>query len=108
MTYQKQQWRSTLRTVRYGSVDLLYSVNDPSLDQRLKAKWLFGVDVQYQVLDTLLLAIGGHNILNTYPDFNDNQGSGPFYGEGDIFQYSDSSPFGFSGASYYFRINKQF
>ena len=49
--------------------------------------------------EALTLAVGGENVLNTYPDVNQ-------YGAATVGnQYGQYSPFGFNGAYYYTRLN---
>ena len=49
--------------------------------------------------EALTLAVGGENVLNTYPDVNQ-------YGAATVGnQYGQFSPFGFNGAYYYTRLN---
>ena len=49
--------------------------------------------------EALTLAVGGDNVLNTYPDVNQ-------YGAATVGnQYGQFSPFGFNGAYYYTRLH---
>ena len=52
--------------------------------------------------EAITLAVGGENVLNTYPDVNQ-------YGAATVGnQYGQFSPFGFNGAYYYTRLNVGF
>jgi iron complex outermembrane receptor protein len=108
MNYQAGNWKTTLKTLRYGSVNLIFSTSDTALDQRISSKWLTDLDFKYQFSKAWFVAFGGQNIFDVYPDYDKTQAGSPFYGEGNIFEYSDSSPFGINGATYYLRLNKRF
>jgi len=108
LSYTSALWQTTFRAMRFGSVKLIFSTNDPTRDQRISGKWLADLDVRYKLNEKLALSFGGHNIFDTYPDFDTSFEGNPFFGEGNIFQYSDSSPFGFNGADYYIKLEYDF
>ena len=62
-------------------------------------KALLDLEVSFPFGDNVRLAVGGQNVLNTYPDVN------PYAADNVGNQYGQFSPFGFNGAYYYARIN---
>ncbi len=62
-------------------------------------KALLDVELGIPFRENVTLAIGGENVLNTYPDVNQNG----ILTVGNY--YSQFSPFGFNGASFYVRLN---
>jgi iron complex outermembrane receptor protein len=82
----------------------------PANDRKYGAKWITDLEVGYKVLPTVNVAIGANNLLNIYPSrsgasaafntsYNINTGTG---------QYPGTSPFGFTGGSYYARVQWDF
>ncbi len=65
-------------------------------------KHLFDAEAAYTLNDSVTFTIGGHNILDEFPDVN----TGARSGVGNL--YSQFSPFGFNGASWYARIKYDF
>ena len=62
-------------------------------------KALLDLELGIPVGDNFMVAIGGENVLNTYPDVNQ-------YGAQTVGNnYAQFSPFGFNGAYYYTRLN---
>ena len=62
-------------------------------------KALVDLELRIPFGEALTLAVGGENVLNTYPDVNQ-------YGAATVGnQYGQFSPFGFNGAYYYTRLN---
>ncbi|HJX27643.1 MAG TPA: TonB-dependent receptor [Thermoanaerobaculia bacterium] len=59
---------------------------------------IFDLEGSYPVRDDLTLALGGQNVLNTYPEENPNAAAG--LGN----RYSQFTPFGFNGAYWYLRL----
>ncbi len=77
--------------------------------QILQAKWVGDLDVAYRVSDALRLVLGVNNVGNVYPTKNIATtaavSGADTYG---VFPYSELSPFGWSGAYYYGRIEVRF
>ena len=65
-------------------------------------KALLDVDFSVPLSEFATLAIGGQNVLNTYPDEN------PFAAANTGNRYGQFSPFGFNGGYYYFRLSSYF
>ena len=90
-----------LRETRYGEYTILQ--NAPANDRTYGAEWIADLEVAYHVTDKVSVAIGSNNLFNTYPDavgiFNAGLGSG---------QYPGTSPIGFTGGSYYARLQWDF
>ena len=85
---------------RYGSFET-YSNSGAASDQKFSAKWLLDLALTYQ-LNNWKFTVGGDNITNVYPDKDVYDINKP---TGGSLQYSQFSPFGFSGAFYYGKIN---
>lgn len=107
--YNSNSYEISLKFLRFGSVKRVNDINDPSLDQKLSAKWLVDLDFSYRITKSFKVAVGGHNIFNVFPDFRDNIPSGSsFNGQGKILQFPEESPFGYNGAFFYLHINNEF
>jgi iron complex outermembrane receptor protein len=66
-------------------------------------KALLDLEARYKFWNHFTLAIGGENVLNTYPDKEQNA-TAQFLGN----KYALTSPFGFNGAFYYVRAKAEF
>jgi len=90
-----------LRATRFGSYTI--EQNIPANDRSFGAKWVTDLEVSYNLTDAISLAIGSNNLFNVYPSpngtFNTALGSG---------QYPGTSPIGFTGGSYYARLQWNF
>ncbi|MDP3749037.1 MAG: TonB-dependent receptor [Phenylobacterium sp.] len=90
-----------LRSTRYGKFTVIADL--PAQDRSYGAKWITDLEVSYKVLDQVTLAAGVNNLFNEYPDkngiYNAATGSGHFPG---------TSPFGFTGGSWYARVQYTF
>lgn len=106
--YQFDNVDITFKTIRFGSVHLVFDENRPQNDQQLSAKWLVDIDFKVFIGSDWDIAIGAHNLFDTMPDHNNTRVDDPFYGKDRIFQYSDGSPFGFNGSTWYLRTNLRF
>lgn len=83
-----------------GNVDVI---------QRLKPKWVTDFSFTGQVRRDVSVTFGANDLFNTYP--TQNIRSTPALTGADTFgafPYSEFSPFGFSGAFYYARLNLNF
>jgi len=90
-----------LRSTRYGKYTVIADL--PINDRSFGAKWITDLEVSYKVLDNVTVAAGANNLFNEYPDknglYNAATGSGQFPG---------TSPFGFTGGSWYARVQYNF
>ncbi|TAJ70836.1 MAG: TonB-dependent receptor [Phenylobacterium sp.] len=90
-----------LRSTRYGKYTVIADL--PAQDRSFGAKWITDLEVSYKVLETVTVAAGANNLFNEYPDkngiYNAATGSGHFPG---------TSPFGFTGGSWYARVQYTF
>ena len=72
---------------------------NPWLYPAYGGKALLDLELGIPVGENFMVAIGGENVLNTYPDVN-------MFGAQTVGnQYAQFSPFGFNGAYYYTRLN---
>ncbi len=88
------------RATRYGGYT--ESSNVASGDRSFGAKWIFDLDVGYDVSDHVTLSVGANNLFDSYPDRNGivaSDGSGA---------YGNFAPFGLSGGFYYARASVTF
>jgi iron complex outermembrane receptor protein len=95
------QLNVNLRTTRYGGFTVLADL--PSQDRHFTAKWITDLEVSYKVLENVTVAAGANNLFNEYPDKNGIYN--PALGSG---QYPGTSPFGFTGGSWYARVQYNF
>jgi len=90
-----------LRSTRYGKYTVVADL--VAQDRSFGAKWITDLEVSYKVRDDLTVAAGANNLFNEYPDkngtYNAALGSGQFPG---------TSPFGFTGGSWYARLQYNF
>lgn len=108
LQYQFASTDLNLRVMRYGSVHAIFNNSRPQDDQTMSAKWLVDVDIKVLLAADWSVNIGVHNLFDTFPDYDRTFGDNPFYGRDRIFQYSDSSPFGINGGSWYLRTQYRF
>jgi iron complex outermembrane recepter protein len=96
-TYTTNKWNILARITQYGEIEALRRNEDN--DQVFGAKILTDLEVSYNISDNVILAIGGNNIFDIYPDktFQSESNNG-------IFQYYSFSPSGFDGRFLYSRI----
>jgi iron complex outermembrane receptor protein len=97
-----------MRQTRFGSYTIQQNI--AANDRSYGAKWITDLEVSYRVAKAVTVAVGANNLLNIYPSrsgadgppntsFNVNTGTG---------QYPGTSPFGFTGGSYYARLQWDF
>jgi iron complex outermembrane recepter protein len=109
---------ATLRTTRYGEVispGNTVPVADPTSlvalgpdDLVLSPKWVTDMEVRFNVIENLQLAVGANNLFDVYPDRLPT-GTRPTGGQYPVnfnyFPYSNFSPFGFNGRYLYARAS---
>ena len=113
----------TLRTNRYGEVFLpssfSTSANNNNIalapgavpgDIFLSPKWVTDLEFRFKPVESVSVAFGANNILDTYPDrLPFGTVDGVNYGLNNSFlPYSSQSPFGFSGRFLYGRVSVDF
>lgn len=104
--WQPGDWRLQLRANYFGEVLYVRVAEDPQQDQWFNDQITLDAEIAWQLQPQLTLAVGAHNLLDSYPDYRrDNP---PFDGEGNIFQYRGTSPFDYTGAWYYLRTTLSF
>lgn len=81
----------------------LFGNGDASDAVSYSSKMLLDLEARYKFNDSFSLAVGGDNVLNTYPDKEKN-GTLQFLGA----KYALTSPFGFNGAFWYVRFKGEF
>ncbi|MDI1255923.1 MAG: TonB-dependent receptor [Flavobacterium sp.] len=99
LTYAYKKFDSGLAFTRFSKVVLVdYSDQDDVYNAKIVTDLTFG----YQLTKQLKLSVGGNNILNVYPDKQDEVGDTEAGG------YWDAVQMGFSGAYYYARLGFNF
>jgi iron complex outermembrane receptor protein len=90
-----------LRQTRFGKYTIRQNL--VANDRSYGAEWITDLEVSYKLPWNVTVAAGANNLFNTYPDangiFNANLGAG---------QYPGTSPIGFTGGSYYARVQWDF
>ena len=105
----------TTRANHYGSVflpigsnrDISIAKGDAPGDITLSPKWVVDLELRYQLIDSVQLAVGANNLLDEYPDrlpFGLVDGFA-FSLNNSFLPYSSQSPFGFSGRFVYGRLS---
>ena len=109
LTHRADRWSLLGRLNYFGQYwDSEDGRNATDIDDGPAESWLYPAYAGKALIDlelgipfgeVLTLAVGGENVLNTYPDVNQ-------YGAATVGnQYGQFSPFGFNGAYYYTRLN---
>lgn len=98
------------RLVRYGEFDVLQNASSTvngvpvyANDRHYGAKLITDVELSWKFMPGASLAVGANNIFNVYPDANGAVSA--TLGQG---KYPGTSPFGFTGGSYYARVGVEF
>ncbi|MBH0056583.1 TonB-dependent receptor [Pseudoalteromonas sp. SWXJZ94C] len=104
-TWNMDQWRTTLRTTRYGETQ--DPSETPELNEVLKPKWITDLDVAYSLSENVSLSLGANNIFDVYPDATrENVDDVTTFSR--LFAYSSFSPYGFNGRYVYGKIEMKF
>jgi iron complex outermembrane receptor protein len=91
-----------LHEIRYGSYSI---INDTSaLDRTFPAAWITNIALDYHVTPRVSVIVGADNVFNVYPPATNV----PFLSAYGYNQYPRISPFGFTGGSYYGRLQIEF
>ena len=102
VNYKIRRFDFLVRANKYGKITFIHKSSDPQYDQTYASKVMLDAEFSYKLTSKINLSIGGHNILNTYPDKSYELPGD--YLSGKIRTYNWYSPFGFQGASYYGKI----
>jgi len=101
--YQLGDWDMSLNFSRFGAYRQIIANQPYDFD----AAWTTDMEIKYNVMEGIEIALGGNNIFDTVP--NKWKGlSGTFFGFDGIKPHSRYSPFGYSGAYYYARASVEF
>ncbi len=109
MDWQRDKLGAVLRINRYG--ETLDPGTTPINDEKLSAKWLTDLEIQYRFNDQVNISAGANNLFDVYPDISPTgkRSDGSYYSVfNQIFPYSNFSPFGFYGRYVYAKLNVQF
>lgn len=90
--------------------DINVAAGDAPGDVTLQPKWVVDLEVRFNPIESVQLAIGANNLLDEYPDrLPFGVVNGVNFGVNNSFlPYSSQSPFGFSGRFVYGRISVDF
>ncbi|ATG77341.1 TonB-dependent receptor plug domain-containing protein [Pseudoalteromonas sp. 1_2015MBL_MicDiv] len=104
-TWNMDQWRTTLRTTRYGETQ--DPSDNPERNEVLKPKWITDLDVAYLLTSNVSLSLGANNIFDIYPDATrENVDDLTTFSR--LFAYSSFSAYGFNGRYVYGKIEMKF
>ena len=98
--YTLGRFGGVARATYYGAIDYR-SPSGPANDEHFGAKTLFDLDLSYQLRGGVRLALGGNNILNTYPD---RQVKAANITSGRFIYSRRVTQFGMNGGFYYTRV----
>ncbi len=101
--YQLKKFNTSLNISRYGKYQQV--VEDTAYE--FSPQWTTDLEVSYKASQSILLAVGGHNIFDTHPDKWDGL-NGIGFGSDGILPYSIYAPSGVSGAFYYIKAKMEF
>jgi iron complex outermembrane receptor protein len=118
LDWELDSFGATLRANRFGEVFLpIGSTSDITVEQgaapgdvTLSPSWVVDLELRYNILDSLQVAVGAQNLLDEYPDrlpFGTVDGFN-FGLNNSFLPYSSQSPFGFSGRFVYGRVSVDF
>jgi iron complex outermembrane recepter protein len=103
VNWQLAPFGASLRAIRYGEVLSPATNNNPDLDTTLSDKTLVDVELRFDIVEKVRLAIGADNVFDEYPD--------PFTAPNNTTgatSFSNYSPFGRSGRFIYGRLSVDF
>ena len=99
--FAKNRWGGLLRFNYYGAWSTtggIFSPGDASDVSKYGSEILVDLEARFNINDTFVVAVGGDNIFDNYPD-KEQDGTFQFLGV----VYAVTSPFGFNGAFWYVR-----
>lgn len=102
INYEVKKIEALVRVNKYGDILFIHKSSDPQYDQTYKGKYIVDLEFTYHLTKKIHVTVGGHNILNSYPD-KSIQIPGDYL-TGKIRVYNWYSPYGFQGASYYGKL----
>lgn len=89
----------------FGPIKVVHSVAKPETDQVISHGFICDMSVSHSFSNGISLMLGGHNLLNKYPDKSTTIEGDAFTGK--VFPYNPFSAYGFYGGSVYLSINYQ-
>ena len=98
LAYTKAKFNAALSTTRYSEVTL---VDFADTEDVYGSKFTVDLNLGYKISDNVKLSIGSNNLLNEYPDQQND-------GETEAGGYWDAVQMGFGGAYYYTRLDFTF
>jgi iron complex outermembrane receptor protein len=116
--WELEPFGASLRANRFGEVflptgstgDITVPIGTAPGDVTLDPKWVVDLEVRYNLLESVQVAVGANNLLDEYPDrlpFGTVDGFN-FGLNNSFLPYSSQSPFGFSGRFLYGRVSIDF
>ena len=90
--------------------DIRVAAGDAPGDFTLTPKWVVDLELRYNPVESIQIAVGANNLLDEYPDrLPFGTVGGVNFGVNNSFlPYSSQSPFGFSGRFFYGRVSVEF
>ncbi len=99
-----QNFAFTSRLLKFGSMLLGDSSNNPATDSYYPSEWLLDFEASYTWGNQGKISLGVRNLGDNYPAHPSETGS-VFRGENGIFPYSSSAPFGSVGRYFYVSLS---
>jgi len=93
--YRFSNFETNLRVIKYGDVDYVQDVSNPSLDQTYKGKIIVDLDFGYSINNNIKINVGAQNLNDSYPDKVKGSSYLPYFG---------TMPFGFNGRTIYGKL----
>jgi len=101
--YEISKYDFTVNVSKFGSYNQVIS----NVSYPFEADWTVDLDIKYKLTNSITVALGAINIFSEKPNKWKNL-AGDLYGTNGVKPYSRYSPFGYSGAYYYFRAQVEF
>jgi len=90
----------------FSSIALVNDIEQPERDQTISGAWITDLAFGYSYNDSLSLYLGANNLFNHTPEAFTPMP--PLFGEGQILQYADHTPYGINGRYMYLQAKYQF
>lgn len=104
--YSNDQFNILLKGLYFSAIQLVNDIEQPEQDQTLSGTWITDLAFGFSLNDSVNLQLGANNLFNHTPQAFTPMP--PLFGEGQILQYSDHTPYGINGRYYYLQASFKF
>lgn len=104
--YNNDKLNILLKGLYFSSIALVNDIEQPERDQTISGAWITDLAFGYSYNDSLSLYLGANNLFNHTPEAFTPMP--PLFGEGQILQYADHTPYGINGRYMYLQAKYQF